>query len=432
MESISLERGLKFLIVDTDGLLSDLVWRLYREGHHIKMYIKSSTEQDIVDGLAEKVENWEDYIDWADVIVFSDVGFGKKQEELREAGYLVIGGSSLEIGEIDRLVGEELLKKYNVGVIPDSEKFTDFDAAIDYIKRNPARYVIKPNGKAENDKELTYVGHFEDGRDVIYMLEKYKEKYKYKPNFQLQKFVDGIEIAVGAYFDGEDFIDGSINVNFEHKKMMPGDTYVTTGEVGTLLFFTDRNNKLFKELEKIKPALQQTGYIGVVDINFIVNETGAYPLEFTLRFGYPATSIEMENFDGDFGEFLYNLAKGRKPDWKRFANYSMGVVIFLPPFPFDSEPNFEKLTANLPIFADIDNNSSIHIGDLKYEDGVWKVAGASGYALVVCATANDIYEVIDKTYSLIKEIYIPNMGYRNDVGQRVIKALPKLKELGYI
>ena len=40
-------------------------------------------------------------------------------------------------------------------------------------------------------------------------------------------------MAVGAFFNGNDFIY-PINVNFEHKKLFPGDIGPFTGEMGTL------------------------------------------------------------------------------------------------------------------------------------------------------------------------------------------------------
>ena len=83
----------KFLFVSWESLSGDLAWQIKKEGHQVKAYIKSETDKDVFDGFFEKINRWEDYIDWANVIVFDDVGFGKIADELRQKGKLVVGGS---------------------------------------------------------------------------------------------------------------------------------------------------------------------------------------------------------------------------------------------------------------------------------------------------------------------------------------------------
>ena len=88
-----------------------------------------------------------------------------------------------------------------------SWNFTSFDEAIAFIKLNPDRYVIKPSGKAQNEKELLFVGQEEDGKDVEQVLEHYRKKWSSKIKvFLLQKYAQGVEIAVGAFFNGTEFV----------------------------------------------------------------------------------------------------------------------------------------------------------------------------------------------------------------------------------
>src|SRR5258708_36483950 len=85
--------------------------------------------------------------------------------------------------------------------IPDSWEFALFDEAIKFVTKNPARYVVKPSGKAQNDKVLSFVGREEDGKDVVAILERYKKGWSSKvKRLQIQKFVSGVEVAVGGYF----------------------------------------------------------------------------------------------------------------------------------------------------------------------------------------------------------------------------------------
>ena len=101
--------------------------------------------------------------------------------------------------------------------------------------------------------------------------------------FQLQRRVSGVEVAVGGFFNGKNFIY-PINVNFEHKKLFPGDIGPPTGEMGTAMFWSGPINYSINTLLKMEPVLASEGYVGYIDLNCIVNNNGIYPLEFTSRF----------------------------------------------------------------------------------------------------------------------------------------------------
>src|SRR3989338_9147541 len=285
----------KFLFVSLESLSGDLAWQLVKEGHEVKAYIKEKSDVDVYDGFIEKVPSWEAYKDWADIILFDDVEFGAVAEKLRKQGKLVIGGSVYtDRLEIDREFGQEELKKYGVNVLP-SWQFSNYEEATQFIKDNPARYVFKPSGNTPSDgKGLLFLGQEEDGRDLIELLEQNKSVWSKKaPIFLLQRYISGVEVAVGAFFNGHDFIY-PINVNFEHKRIFPGDIGPFSGEMGTLMYWSSPNNLFRATLEKMLPALKASGYAGYFDINCIVNGRGIYPLEFTTRFGYPTIHTQAE------------------------------------------------------------------------------------------------------------------------------------------
>ena len=67
----------KFLFISLESLSGDLAWKIKNEGHEVKCYIKQVSDE--YDGILEKVPEWKSLTDWADVIVFDDVGFEKKR-----------------------------------------------------------------------------------------------------------------------------------------------------------------------------------------------------------------------------------------------------------------------------------------------------------------------------------------------------------------
>ncbi len=170
----------KFLFVSWESLSGDLAWQIQKEGHEVKVYIDSKDDADVYDGILEKVVKWEDHIDWADVVIFDDTGFGAAAEKLRKKGKLTIGGSVYtDKTEEDREFGQEEMKKCGMNILPHFN-FHEFDLAIEFLKTNPGRYVFKPNGEAGDEKSLLFVGEEEDGRDILELLEHNKHVWHKK------------------------------------------------------------------------------------------------------------------------------------------------------------------------------------------------------------------------------------------------------------
>ncbi len=777
---------MKFLFVTNESLSADLAWQLKKEGHDIKMYCHGQGEKDVGLGFFEKVDEWDALRDWADVIIFDDIGFGSKAEQLRNEGKFVVGGSPYtDKLELDREFGQAELSSVGVDVLP-SWNFTSFDEAIEFVKKNPDRYVLKPSGKAQNEKELLFIGQEVDGKDILQVLEHYKANWSKKiKEFQMQKFAEGVEIAVGAFFNGKDF-EMPMCVNFEHKRLFPNELGPSTGEMGcydektevltrsgwkyfrnvsksdeictlnpdTLdieyqepevlvtfshhkkmvsirnraidilvtpdhnmfietqqdykkhrnkfrfvkardlqsqslilrtgkwvgseesvfvlpsvtvtdmrygqgllqetgplnipmdtwlkffgvwlsdgstsknsresfgghsvsiaqkkspqreeirdllsrfpirfgddgraytvhdkrlgeyleqfgkapgkfvpdfikrlsarqirifldwfakgdgtqtahgfrIFYTSskaladdiqelllkigrvgliksrtrenrrwivnhwadssrtqyeviervqkinswldsrdmetvdydgkvycatvknhvmyvrRNGKPYwcgntstywtksnpvfdRTLLKMKDKLAASKYVGYVDINCIVNIKGIWPLEWTSRFGYPTISIQMEGITSEWGQFLFDLAHGNETQLKTKKGYQVGVVVAIPPWPFEDEKAFKKYSEGATILFRRQSLDGIHIGEVKLEEGDWHIAGNSGYALVVTGSGATMSDAIDKAYQNVRNVMIPNMFYRTDIGRRWTHDSDKLLSWGCI
>jgi len=775
---------MKFLFVTNESLSADLAWQLKKEGHDVKMHCHGQAEKDVGLGFFEKVDEWDSLKDWADVIIFDDIGFGAKAEQLRSEGKFVFGGSTYtDKLELDREFGQSELNSVGVDVLP-SWNFTSFDEAIDFVKKNPDRYVLKPSGKAQNEKELLFIGQEGDGKDIIQVLEHYRANWSKKiKEFQMQKFAEGVEIAVGTFFNGKDFVM-PICVNFEHKRLFPNELGPSTGEMGCYdedtEVLTREGWKLFKNLtrsdeictlnprthqieyqlpqaivsyshhrklvsirnraldilvtldhnmyvetqqdarkrrnkyrfvkaknlqaqsvvmrtgtwvgseaevfvlpsvelghvagrtgqilysqsgeielpmdkwlaffgiwlsdgevtqdgpsyemkisqkkngtavqvrellstlpfkfgespgafycydkqlctylrqfgeapEKIVPdfikllsprqiglfldwfskgdgtmmknnyrifytsskrladdiqeLLLKTGrvgtvkaregrgrvwildhwadasrvqyevhervkklkswidkrdtkiidykgkvycatvenhimyvrrngkplwcgntgmfytrdspvfertllrakeklaaskYVGYIDINCIVNGKGIWPLEWTSRLGYPTISIQMEGITSEWGPFISDLAHGNDTLLKTKKGYQIGVVVAIPPWPFEDEKAFKKYSEGATILFRRQGLDGIHIGEVKLEEGDWHIAGNSGYALVVTGSGATMADAIDKAYQNVSNVMIPNMFYRNDIGKRWTHDSDMLISWGYI
>ena len=422
----------KILFVSDIGLIGDLAYAVKNEGNEVRYCIRSKTDKDVSDGFVEKTDDWESLKDWADVIIFDDIGFGNTSERLRKEGRAIIGGSAASDRlELDRDFGHEQLKRAGLQTIPSWE-FNTFDAAIEFVKANPERYVVKPSGKAQDDKVLSFIGQDDDGLDVLAVLERYKNVWSAKiKSFQIQRFVSGVEVAVGAFFNGENFILPAC-INFEHKRMFNGEIGPSTGEMGTLMFWSEKSRLYDETLEKFRPILAEMAFVGYFDINCIANSRGIYPLEITPRFGYPTISIQMEGVTSKWGEFLYALANKQQFNLRTKRGFQIGVVVAVPPYPFSDTSAFRRYSEDAVIIFKKAMPSGIHHGDAKLVNGDWRLAGSSGYALVITGSGQTVEDARRETYNRVKNVIIPNLFYRTDIGERWYRDADLLLTWGYL
>ncbi|MFD1513643.1 phosphoribosylamine--glycine ligase [Halomarina rubra] len=446
------------LFASKDGLIGDIAWRMSREGHDVRYCIENDHERHVADGFVEKVDDWGDHESWADLVVFDDVwGFGTEAERLRADGVPVVGGTELtDRLEDDRGFAQEVLAEAGADVLPHRE-FTDFGAARAWVRENPAPYVVKPSGEVQNVKRLVYVGRDADGGDVVDVLDAYEEAWGDRmAGFQLQRRATGVEVAVTGFFDGESFVE-PVNVNFEHKKLFPGNVGPSTGEMGTSMFWTERVDLFDRTLGRCEDLLAAEGYVGSIDLNCIATPDGVYPLEFTPRFGYPSIFVQAAGMETPLGEFFYGLATGDAPELRVKSGYQVGVRVCVPPFPFDDEETFRETSYDAAIAWARDDPASaadggtvtaggadgedtdesnvdarpdgLHIEDVKRvatdgtptdpgERGQWRVEGSSGVVLTVAGCGETMRAAQREAYERVSKVVLPSAYFRDDIGDR--------------
>ena len=74
----------------------------------------------------------------------------------------------------------------------------------------------------------------------------------------------------------------------------------------------------------------------------------------------------------------------------------------------------------------------VHIEDAKLVDGQWLVAGTSGVVLCVVGLGPTMKAAQQQAYSRVKNILIPNMYYRDDIGDRWSEDSDRLLSWGYL
>jgi phosphoribosylamine--glycine ligase len=419
---------MRFLGVGETCDLGDLYVTLKAEGHEVRVAVSEPLAQGTLAGLVDRTDDWRAELDWirqapdGGVVLFESVseGFGQLQDDLRRDGLTVIGGSAYgDRLENDRAFAFDILGRLGLCVAGVRE-FDDPALADAFIAANPARYVLKFSGPdfASSDN---YVGALEDGSDTRAYLQ--ARAYRGRgQRFVLMDFLDGVEMGVGAYFNGRRFLAPAC-LDWEHKRFFAGDLGELTGEMGTVATFQHGGRFFERTLKLLEPLLAEAGHVGYVNLNTIVNREGIWPLELTCRFGYPGFAVLEPLQDIGWGELLGLIAAGRSNAFPVRPGFSVGVVLTTPPFPYSREEIDEPV--GLPIVfrspLSATDRANLHYGEVGAVEGRLVTSGLYGWTMVATGTAPGIAEARERAYALCSKIAVPNLRYRLDIADRLIE-----------
>ena len=416
--------------------------RLIEAGHEVKVYVENADYHDVYTGMLNFTQDWRRELDWIrqagqdGIILFESATKGKIQDTLRQEGYQVIGGSAFgDTLEGSREYGQQIMHEMGMS-IAKTFKFTDYDTAISFIRTNKKRYVYKSNG-ADSERTRNYVGKADDGADLIAVLMHYKSQQveeAARADFVLMEYISGIEIGVGAYFNGEQFLQPAC-LDWEHKHFFTGDLGELTGEMGTIVTYRGAEIIFKRTLLQLETKLKQSGYCGYINLNMIANAEGLWPLEFTSRFGYPGHSICAALQQDSWETLFQNMLQKSSLYFATDEGFAAGVVLNVPPFPY--RYGYDVLSKGLPVLFDslltqIDQQN-LHFNEVEKINNQLVTSGMTGNIATAVGAGSTIEAARQQAYALASKVILPNMRYRLDIGANLIAGdLQQLIDWGYI
>jgi len=415
---------MRFLGIGKGNDLADMYLRIQQRGHDVRVYVGDASAHDIFRGMLTFTDDWERDLAWArdGILIFEGIGWGETQDALRKQGYNVIGGSTLgDRLETDRAFAQDVLRDIGLKTAA-SHEFTNFDEAIAFVREHRGRYVIKYSGQGFASTR-NYVGDMDDGEDVIAVLQLQRDRWTYneRPEFILMEHVTGVEVGVGSFFNGRDFLQPA-NLDWEHKRFFPGNLGELTGEMGTLATYRGANVMFERTLQHLAPLLREAGYVGYINLNTIVNERGIFPLELTCRFGYPGFVILDSLHAYGWDELFAQLVAQKDTALRTRDGYSVCVVLTVPTFPYYH--GYEQMGKGAPILfrasmTDADRDQ-LHYAEVAMEGQQLVTAGSVGYVMVVTGRGASVEAAREDAYARCAKVVIPNVRYRLDIGSQFL------------
>ncbi|MDP2838092.1 MAG: hypothetical protein Q8O53_02345 [Candidatus Moranbacteria bacterium] len=429
----------RVLFVSGELIAGDLALRLKAEGCEVKLFVDHPEQKGCLEGFVERVNDWRQELEWVGkngLIVFDDVGYGQDQDDLRKAGYRVVGGSAGgDRLEKDRRFAQELLAQGGMLTVPIFD-FATPQEAMEFVKENPRAWVVKQNA---HQSSLLYVGVLSDGRDALSILETYAKNGVKK--ITLQEKIEGIEVSINRYFNGTDWV-GPSEITIEHKSLFNDNIGPKTGEMGNLMWYDDGEGRFFEEtIEKLKPYLRAVDFRGDIDINCFIQEDKVYPIEVTARFGCPITHSQSVMHLSPWHEFLGAVADGKGYNLKHRDGYCIALTLALPPFPYEGILAKEYSSEGLELFfkepLTIEEMKNIHFEAItKKKSGTMEryfVTHSIGYTLFVTGYGKTVEQAQKNVYALAEKVVIPKIFYRTDIGASFARTdKMRLEQWGWI
>lgn len=426
-----------FTMVSAYGEGAHLLHQIELEGNTVQLYIKDPYYRRIWDGLIPKVDKVEP--PEGSVIIFDYSGMGALADELRAAGFATIGASKYaDMLEQDRMGGLKIAEDAGVKV-PFTVNFEGFDIeeVESFIAEYPdeKRWCFKPSGKGLPSC-LTYCA--KNSEDLLGWV-RYVEKScgKNIESFILQEFIEGVAVSSEAWCDGKRFLKPFVH-DVEIKAFMNDNLGASTGCSGNVIWLEHDPCRIVEEgIGRMERAIVESGHVGPVDINAIVNESGLYFLEWTPRMGYSSMPTTIKLIQGGVGKLFSDVARGQGGTLNFMDKLAVAVKLTIPPYPIEPEhakdvqvvsPNVGMPIRGIPEGMD----DSFYWYEIELEDDQLVHSVGSGVIADVVGLGDDCMEAFERPYEILEDMVLPNKQYRTDLPEVLGKMYEEAMEQEHV
>lgn len=340
-------------------------------------------------------------------------------DALEEKGIPCFGPkANAAIIEGSKVFSKNLMKKYNIPTAK-YEVFTDMEAALAYLDTAPVPTVIKADGLALG-KGVIIAQTREEAKNAVRAMMADKVFGKSGDQIVIEEFLTGPEVSVLSFTDGTTVVP--MISSMDHKRAGDEDTGLNTGGMGTIApnpYYTAKvaqqcMDEIFVPTIRAMKA-EGREFRGCLYFGLMLTPNGPKVIEYNCRFGDPETQVVLPLLKTDLLTVMQATTEGRLSDIAvEFSDESACCVIMASKgYPEKYDKGFE-----IQIPQEIRPNVYVAGAALSGE----KLVTSGGRVLGVTAVAKTLDAAIQCSYEKVKEITFDNAYYRNDIGQKALKA----------
>jgi phosphoribosylamine--glycine ligase len=356
-------------------------------------FVVVGPEQPLVEGLVDSLE------------AAGIAGFGPTRAAARLEG--------------SKAFTKELCRRYSIPTA-QFERFTDREAALNYVRARGAPVVVKADGLAS-------------GKGVIIAQSLAEAEAAIESMFSGAFGSAGAEIVVEELLEGEEIsffalCDGSRALPFasaqDHKRVGDGDTGPNTGGMGAYspapVFTDDLQARVMREI--VTPTIcamtaEGAPFKGALFAGLMITAEGPKLIEFNARFGDPETQAILPRLESDLLMLMQQCARGNlTADAVRLSD-EIALTVVMAAEGYPGAPRKGTEIRGLEKAERMPHIIVTHAGTRR--DGKRLVADG-GRVLNITAIGRDIAEAQKRAYAAVDAIDWPEGFCRRDIGWRAL------------
>ena len=335
-------------------------------------------------------------------------------DRFREEGLRIFGPSKAATQiESSKDFAKRLMVKYGVPTA-DYATFTNYEEALDYVRKGSLPTVLKYDGLAA-------------GKGVVIATTMEEAEATLKDMLLDTKFGEG-RVVIEEFLTGEEFslmciVAGNkispMPVAQDHKRAYDNDEGPNTGGMGAyteLPFISDEDRAYAMEhiMQRVADAMVEEGtpFTGVLYGGLMKTPNGIKVIEFNARFGDPETEVVLPRLKSDAVELFGAVAEGKAPVAQWSDEATLGIVLASKGYP----GSYDK---GAVIRGTERVESKIYHMGTAIKDGELVTAG--GRVMIVVASAATLEEAQRKARKDVELLECDNLFYRTDIGNKAFK-----------
>ena len=288
--------------------------------------------------------------------------------------------------------------------------FTDYAAAVEYVRSHSLPTVLKYDGLAAG-KGVVIAQTFDEAEQALRdML--VDDRFGHG-RVVVEEFLQGEEFSLMCFVSGRNLCP--MPVAQDHKRAYDNDEGPNTGGMGAyspVPFVTEeiRETALRTILQPVADAMADEGvpFTGVLYGGLILHKGTPKVIEFNARFGDPETEVVLPRLKSDFYALLDAAVDGRDFETEWSSDTTLGIVMAAKGYPGSYEKGY--------VVRGLENAGKVyHMGTVDREG---KILTSGGRVLMPVATAPTLAEARSEAMKAVKAIDCGALFFRSDIGAR--------------
>ncbi len=320
--------------------------------------------------------------------------------------------------EGSKVFSKNLMKKYGIPTAA-YEVFDDMEKALGYLETAPIPTVIKADGLALGKGVIIAMTRDEAKKAVVSIMGD-KQFGASGDHIVIEEFLTGPEVSVLSFTDGKTVVP--MISSMDHKRAGDGDTGLNTGGMGTVAPNPYYSKAVADECMKtiFLPtinAMKAEGrtFKGCLYFGLMLTPNGPKVIEYNCRFGDPETQVVLPLLESDLLTVMQAVTNETldTTEVKFSDKHACCVIMASKGYPQSYEKGYEITIPDELL-------SSTFVAGAKLSDG--KLLTNGGRVLGVTSIDDTLKGAILKSYQKVEKIKFDNRYYRNDIGEKALKA----------